>query len=242
MGKNARLVNKVGLLYSDRKRFLTSNRNSKPDLFQMENSEKMVILNLGCGPHPIENAINVDSVIVKGVDMFLNFNLTPWEWKDRSINGIYMLHSLEHVKNDQDVLRECHRVLKPGGFLFITVPHASRPSSIGNMGHYRTYSMQTLDSYLSRESYMFDKVMFKTEFDRINYMFFPYNEKHPFIKFKYPRPEVTRGMPKIVYWGVFKPIAWLVQKLINLCPTAFEHLWWPWVGGAAEVIWIGRKI
>ena len=208
----------------------------------MENSEKMVYLNLGCGPLPIEGAINVDVFAHKEVDVVLDFNVTPWPWIDGTVDGIYMLHSLEHVKNDQEVLRECHRVLKRGGFLFISVPHASKPSSIGNMGHYRTYSKDTLDYFLAQESYMFDKIMFKTEVNQINYMFFPYNEKHPYIKFKYPRPEVTRGIPKIIYWGILKPMAWLVQKLINLSPTAFEHLWWPWVGGAAEVMWIGTKI
>lgn len=43
------------------------------------------------------------------------------------VDAIILTELLEHVRDDLAVLRECRRVLKPGGVMAITVPHANYP-------------------------------------------------------------------------------------------------------------------
>lgn len=41
---------------------------------------------------------------------------------DGSVDGVFMLEVLEHVKTPQKALDEIHRILKPGGALFLSTP------------------------------------------------------------------------------------------------------------------------
>lgn len=43
------------------------------------------------------------------------------------VDAIILTELLEHVRDDLAVLRECERVLRPGGVMAITVPHANYP-------------------------------------------------------------------------------------------------------------------
>ncbi len=45
---------------------------------------------------------------------------------DRSFDIVVMLEVLEHVSDEVPLLSEAHRVLRPGGLLILTTPHAGR--------------------------------------------------------------------------------------------------------------------
>lgn len=102
-------------------------------------------LHLGCGPHFLEDWINVDyslgakigSIPIVGpLSRILGiFNIQwnprivlhnlaePLPWPDESVDFIYSSHTLEHLRREdgENLLRECHRVLKPGDILRIVV-------------------------------------------------------------------------------------------------------------------------
>lgn len=44
--------------------------------------------------------------------------------RDESFDGVICSEVLEHVDNDQSTLDEIHRLLRPGGWLILTTPHA----------------------------------------------------------------------------------------------------------------------
>jgi len=46
------------------------------------------------------------------------------EYKDAFFDVVLFNHSLEHMYNPVAILREVHRVLKPGGLLIINIPNA----------------------------------------------------------------------------------------------------------------------
>ena len=48
-------------------------------------------------------------------------------WAANTFDAIILTELLEHVVDDVAVLRECLRVLQPGGVIAITVPHANYP-------------------------------------------------------------------------------------------------------------------
>lgn len=78
-------------------------------------------LNLGAGGHKLPGFVNVD--IDPGADV--QHDLTrDLPWNDDSVDGIYSEHFIEHIaqKDGLQLLRECRRVLIPGGRLRIATP------------------------------------------------------------------------------------------------------------------------
>jgi predicted SAM-dependent methyltransferase len=86
-------------------------------------TEKISYLNLGCGDRFIESWINIDfisnSPFVRQHDLNTGIPLG-----DHSVDVVYHSHILEHFTRDkgEQLIRECIRVLKPGGIIRIAVP------------------------------------------------------------------------------------------------------------------------
>jgi predicted SAM-dependent methyltransferase len=80
-------------------------------------------LDLGCGANAHADYINLNYTWNRGVDIC-------WDLRrgiplpDRSLAGIFSEHCLEHFDAEDGLalLRECHRVLEPGGRIRIVVP------------------------------------------------------------------------------------------------------------------------
>jgi SAM-dependent methyltransferase len=83
-------------------------------------------LHLGCGRRIFPGWVNVDAYSGPGVDLTwdLRYRLP---FGDGSSHLIYSEHVLEHLHQDEalDLLRECWRMLQPGGVIRIGVPDAS---------------------------------------------------------------------------------------------------------------------
>ncbi len=83
-------------------------------------------LNIGCGAAGFEGWLNLDLCEQPGVD--LAWDITdglPLE--ENTCEFIYNEHFLEHFSVEQGlkILRECHRVLQPGGVLRVAMPHVA---------------------------------------------------------------------------------------------------------------------
>lgn len=180
------------------------------------------ILNLGCGNNKIKGALNVD--ITDTADWKVDLSKFPWVWADESVDGIYMVHVLEHFPDPVKVINECYRVLKKGGFLYIIVPHSSSAMSIGCMGHYRTYSYDTLRDYLSRPFYLFKDKKFDTVYQKLSWW--------------YDRP--VQNVPKWMLC-IIMPMNVVINFFAKLSPQICENFWCFWVGGMKEVTWRGIK-
>jgi predicted SAM-dependent methyltransferase len=81
-------------------------------------------LNIGSGDLPMRQPgwLNVDETGYPGVDLVLR--VPPLPWDTESVAEIYCGHFLEHLERDEahHFLRECWRVLQPGGRLGVMVP------------------------------------------------------------------------------------------------------------------------
>lgn len=99
-----------------------------------------VYLNLGCGLQKIQGWINVDAYAVCDPDVCHDLDVTPWPWKDESVDGIYAAHVFEHLKEWWPAFRECARVLKPGGKLEIRVPDESSSGAMGWRDHRHVFT------------------------------------------------------------------------------------------------------
>lgn len=79
-------------------------------------------LNLGCGEYLLQGFINIDSMIcAPGV---IVAEVPPLAFSDESVSEVYMGHFLEHMdgQRGRELLRECFRVLVPGGKIGVVVP------------------------------------------------------------------------------------------------------------------------
>lgn len=84
-------------------------------------SDEKLILNLGSGTKIVrKDVINVDAYPFSGVNIVADISDLPFA--DNSIDIIISEYTLEHVKNPLKVMQEIHRVLKPDGKIYITVP------------------------------------------------------------------------------------------------------------------------
>lgn len=94
----------------------------KPDAFAQGNIN-LVKVNLGCGGHFNDEWINVDfnsknpKVIISDLSKTLPFD-------NSSIDVLYHSHLLEHFDKNTGInfIKECMRILKPGGLIRIVVP------------------------------------------------------------------------------------------------------------------------
>lgn len=77
----------------------------------------------------------------KGYKKVLNDSVEKIDFPDNTFDVIVCVDVLEHVKQDQKALKECHRLLKKSGFFLITVPAGQMFFSKNEKqyGHYRRY-------------------------------------------------------------------------------------------------------
>lgn len=185
-----------------------------------------LLLNLGAGKKLRSDAINVDLTKFPGIDLQYDLCRMPWPWESNSVDGIYLSHILEHFRQQEIFLNECYRILKPGGFLRITAPHSSCITSVGCLGHYRTYSYNTFHEYLASKWYMFDELLFQTEYQQLRWW--------------YEDPDAEGNLPEWLI-PIIKAIDWVMNKIIAINPRLFENTLCS-VIQCREVIWKGRKI
>lgn len=113
-------------------------------------SQRPLRLNLGSGPHGPTTWANLDrsptmllsrapraARALRKVGIINDHHLVPWEShivridltkrlpvEDGSVDAVYSSHFFEHIyiSEAETILRECHRVLRPGGVLRLALP------------------------------------------------------------------------------------------------------------------------
>jgi SAM-dependent methyltransferase len=196
-----------------------------------------LVLNLGCGDTKMDNAVNIDHIKLPNVDQVFDFEVFPYPYEKNSVDEIHMYFVLEHIKDHMGAINELYRILKPGGMLYIRVPHGTGPhAEWDEMTHYHAYGYHSFDIFdeKCKRAYYSD-VRFKIIKRKVKYFLtYPYN----WYKYNTWYPHWEK------YWfsPLIKLYVNLIQKLIDLNPPFFERFWCYWVGGAAEVYFELQKI
>ncbi len=122
-------------------------------------TKQLLKLNLGCGTDIRPGWVNMDIANLAGVDIVHNIETLPLPFADCHFDEILCQDILEHIEYIP-VLKDLHRILKPGGILTIRVPHFTSRNNYIDPTHKKMFSNRTFnffvsDSYLGR-NYYFD--------------------------------------------------------------------------------------
>jgi predicted SAM-dependent methyltransferase len=115
---------------------------------QKEQSVNLERLHLGCGEQYREEWHNVDFVADVEPDELVNLNEYPWPWEDSSFIQIDAEHVFEHLDDIEKALKECKRILRPGGKLRVVLPMGL--NSIADPDHSHIWTWQTPEFYCGK--------------------------------------------------------------------------------------------
>lgn len=106
------------------------------------------VLHLGCGDDYREGEWNVDAVGAVDPDEVVDLETVPWPWPDETFTTIRANHVLEHLTDVEAALRQCERVLRPGGQLVTRWPIGL--DSIADPDHTHVWTWRTPEFYCGK--------------------------------------------------------------------------------------------
>lgn len=112
-------------------------------------------INLGAGTDIQPGWVNVDLVPLEGIDLIHNMAIYPWPFDDDTASNIRAVDVLEHLPSyTQDLkpgviafIEECHRILKPGGVIFIQTPGWRAEFLWIDPTHVRGFDIKSMDFF-----------------------------------------------------------------------------------------------
>ena len=96
----------------------------QPFFIRRKRIENLKLLNVGCGPNPNADYINLDYGWTPDIDICWDITDKPYPLQNASLEGIYTEHCLEHIglADFEKNIREYYRLLAPGGTVRIIMP------------------------------------------------------------------------------------------------------------------------
>jgi SAM-dependent methyltransferase len=171
----------------------------------------MTILDLGCGGRKYTGAIGADLHPLLGVNVVCDLTRFPYPFATDSVDEVHLNHVIEHMDDPVRVLGEAWRITKPGGKVYVRVPHYSGRYAWKDPTHKRSFTSESF-GYFGENSYSYyTTARFAVSSVRLKYFLEP------------PSRRLYR------WWGA------LVQALLNRHPTFFERFVAYLVGGIDEI-------
>ncbi|MBN1983885.1 MAG: methyltransferase domain-containing protein [Chitinivibrionales bacterium] len=155
-------------------------------------------LNLGCGTDIRQGWINLDSKPLSGVDIVHDIEKPPLPFASESFETIECRNILEHVEYIP-VMAELHRILKPAGTLFITVPHFSSRRNFIDPTHKKMFSIRTFNYFVEnspmQHDYYFDFRFTNILSKKITF------EKSGFLAYNRVVESIVNAFPRLKEFG-----------------------------------------
>lgn len=105
------------------------------DLARTGEQSKRLTLDVGCGIRKHPGAIGIDRIEGTAADAIVDLDRFPWPFSDGVFAEIRAVHVIEHVADVMRTMEEFHRLLRPGGRVFIVTPHYTDFSSFCDPTH-----------------------------------------------------------------------------------------------------------
>jgi SAM-dependent methyltransferase len=89
-------------------------------------------LDIGCNRDKIKpDCIGIDLYAATGVNLIGKADTLPW-FENDVFDFVYSSHTLEDIQSTDIALKEWLRVIKPGGYLILYLPHKDYYPNIGH--------------------------------------------------------------------------------------------------------------
>jgi len=197
-----------------------------------------MILNLGSNVNRIPGSLGVDTLKRDNVSIVHDLNIFPYPFEDGSVEIIHCYHVIEHLDNPLKAIEEIHRILEPDGILYLRVPHFSSLYAWGDITHKQAFSTHAFDVFNvdgNFKNWGYTTKKFKFIKKQIRYFYTWPNEQWYMEYVVKPDWNLLTGV-------ILKPFILIINFLIGLSNELFERFWCYWVGGAAEIYIIMKKI
>lgn len=132
----------------------TSGKNKRLKTAVFDENEEKVKINLGAGSDNEPDWINVDMIKLEGIDVVHNLINFPYPFPDNYADEIKAVDVLEHlppyIGEAHGVIKfieECHRILKPGGTLYMQTPGWKAEFLWIDPTHVRGFDVQSMDFF-----------------------------------------------------------------------------------------------
>lgn len=112
----------------------------------------MTKLNFGCGKNVKNGYVNADITPYKGVDKNFDFNIFPYPFAENEFDAVFSDNVLEHLDNIPAVLKELHRITKPGGTLRLIVPYYNCYGAYNDITHKHFFSHLSFEPFYKNNS------------------------------------------------------------------------------------------
>lgn len=107
------------------------------------------VLDLGCGRSKLRGSVGIDYAGAADADIRHDLNIYPYPPADNSFDAVVMRNFIEHVADVVKLMEEVHRIVRPGGDVFITTPHFSSVYSYQDPTHIRHLAYDSMDYFTS---------------------------------------------------------------------------------------------
>jgi len=177
-------------------------------------------LNLGCGEHKKEGYVNIDWQALTKPDVVHDLNAFPYPFDDNTFDLVEAFHVLEHLDKPFVIMKELHRILKPGGTLHIKVPHFSRGFTHAEHAHGFDVTFP---------------LYFNKNFTTSGYFGVPFELKSmrlQWLAFFHLMPALGYGQSTIT---ILRGVNKIISFLANISPAFTSRIWCFWVGGFDEI-------
>ena len=95
----------------------------------------MNILDVGCGVNKYPGSIGVDRNPRSRADVLCDLDHFPYPFRESSFDHLRAVHVIEHVSDVIRTMEEFHRLVRPGGTIYIATPHYTDFSSFCDPTH-----------------------------------------------------------------------------------------------------------
>lgn len=128
ISKISKLVEKLKVRLSPHKCYIRKHLNEFLSLIIKSNNSPKVIIDVGAGTSPYKNIFDPIASNYISIDMTYYPNLSiigiaqKLPFKSHIADIVLLIEVLEHIYETQETLNEINRILKPNGYLVLTVP------------------------------------------------------------------------------------------------------------------------
>lgn len=111
------------------------------------------ILDVGCGKRKRPGSVGIDVNPRSDADILHDLNHYPYPFPDDHFDAIYADNILEHLDDVMKVMIEFNRIIKPEGFIEITVPFYPHRNAYTDPTHRHFFGVHSFDYFISGTSH-----------------------------------------------------------------------------------------